>query len=251
MKKLTSKITSEFLSPAYSSPTATLPPWTDVKVSILAKYRKKLTGKLGKRRVETTLDEIVKDYLEQRIIAANNDSSLRVLQTQHMYFYRRWLAKNFDNPDLARKADEAAHDWYCQVFGMVKTIALVSQGSYPFPLLKSDFKNYRLKKYETVDLTEFITAVSSGRFPVTPELNREWNEKIAGKYHCLEAQVPNLEAEDIPKYPQLLERVRLFIRLINTLPPGVIRELNEIQAEATRLRLPLDYAKLIARSQFP
>ena len=251
MKKLRTKITREFLSPAYSSPTETLETWPVVRQSILDKYEAKLANKVKKKYVLSWLDEFAQEYVRAKIISEQNNPSLSVLKARNVYLYRRWLRENFPGDDTSELLQAAEQDWYYQLFGVVKIMATMGRASYPFALIKSDFKNYRLHKYQTIDITALIQATASGRYPITPELNATWNEIISRKYGCPLKSVPDLEVDDIPKFSRYLARVKLFIRLSSTLSPGVVKELLAIQTEAERLHLPLDYTRLIRDQKFP
>ena len=251
MKKLRTKITREFLSPAYSSPTETLETWPVVRQSILDKYEKKIAAKVKKKHALSWLDVCAREYVQAKIISEQNNSTLGVLKARNVYLYRRWLSENFPGDETSELLQAAEQDWYYQLFGVIKTMAMMSRASYPFALIKSDFKNYRLHKYQNIDVTALIQATASGRYPITPELNAAWNEIIGRKYGCPLESVPDLEVDDIPKFSHYLARVKLFIRLGSTLSPGVVKELLAIQTEAARLHLPLDYSRLIRDQKFP
>ena len=252
MKKIIANIHKQYLTPYYQNPSLNLQPWADTREKIYKEYHKALKRKLKKKNILSWLDELVLEYIEARINQQLSDSSLSVLQRQGAYQYRHWLQETFPSTQMDRLASEAAAAYYFELFVVVHTLATLAQCQYPFTPIKQDFKNYRLKKYRSLDFTQLVEAVKKREFVVTKDIAAQSAERITSQYNFKEITPLPREKLEITNYAQYLAQVELYIRFAQVLSPSALRELKALHKEAVELGLRLDYTEFILhRTVFP
>jgi hypothetical protein len=253
VKKLIEKIEKEYLSKYYSTPTPDLEKWTVVASAIEEKYGKKLSKSLPKKKlVKECLSEQVINYITKKLHDLDNTSDTSVEKALSKIYYSNFLATNFKSKTHDELNSSTHEGLYIEQFGVCKTYAYLANDQYPFTLIRSDFKNYTLKKYKQSPIQLLINALREGTFVATDELNQYWNYKLSHKFQCAKDDIPNLTKNTINDYKTNLAKVELYIRITQVLPPSALKELREIKQQfgSPEIDIPIDFNNLILNGSF-